>query len=255
MHALAVDEIRASMDDVTRSSRRYGFLAVCLLLLLVAAGTFGLRELYARPISSVRIAGEFVNVSRQVLQQVVNEFLPSGFFELDVEAVRQAASGIPWIRRISVRRVWPDSMHVAVVERIAVARWNKVSLLEADGARFVPDETSLNEVYVDLSGPPGTEQKVLAQYARLAPVVSALNASVERLVLDKRGTWQVGLDNGLELQFGYEDDLVATGRYVALLPQILAERYDAAERIDLRYSNGFAVRWRDDTLLREGQLQ
>jgi cell division protein FtsQ len=228
---------------------------VCLLLLLAVAGALVLRDLYARPISSVRIAGEFVNVSRQALQRVVNEFLPSGFFELDVEAVRQAASEIPWIRRISVRRVWPDSMHVAVVERIAVARWNKTSLLEADGARFVPDETSLKEAYVDLYGPPGTEQQVLAQYARLAPAISALNASVERLSLDKRGTWQVGLDNGLELQLGYEDDLESTGAYIALLPQILGERYVAAERIDLRYSNGFAVRWRNDRPLKEGQLQ
>jgi cell division protein FtsQ len=228
---------------------------VCLLLLLVVAGTLVLRDLHARPISSVRIAGEFVNVSRQALQQVVNEFLPSGFFELDVEAVRQAAREIPWIRRISVRRVWPDSMHVAVVERIAVARWNKVSLLEADGTRFVPGVTSLNQAYVGLSGPPGTEQRVLAQYARLALVVSALNASVERLALDKRGTWQVGLDNGLELKLGYEDDLESTGQTIALLPQILGERYDAAERIDLRYSNGFAVRWRNDTLPKEQQLQ
>jgi cell division protein FtsQ len=255
MHALVLNEIPASTDNVTRSSRRYGFLVVCLLLLLVTAGALVLRDLYARPISSVRIAGEFVNVSREALQRVVNEFLPSGFFELDVEAVRQSASEIPWIRRISVRRVWPDSMHVAVVERIAVARWNKVSLLEADGTRFLPDKTSLKEVYVDLSGPSGTEQQVLAQYARLAPLISTLNASVERLRLDKRGTWEVGLDNGLELQLGYEDNLESTGEYIALLPQILGERYDAAERIDFRYSSGFAVRWRNDTLPREGQLQ
>ena len=77
MHALVLNEIPASTDNVTRSSRRYGFLVVCLLLLLVTAGALVLRDLYARPISSVRIAGEFVNVSREALQRVVNEFTGS----------------------------------------------------------------------------------------------------------------------------------------------------------------------------------
>ncbi|HEX9583211.1 MAG TPA: FtsQ-type POTRA domain-containing protein, partial [Gammaproteobacteria bacterium] len=88
-----------------------------LLAALLAAGTFVWRDLDSRPIASVRIAGEFVNVSRDSLEQVVNGFLPSGFLRLDVEAVRRAAAGLPWVRRVSVRRVWPGSLHIAVVER------------------------------------------------------------------------------------------------------------------------------------------
>ncbi|HEY5700826.1 MAG TPA: FtsQ-type POTRA domain-containing protein, partial [Gammaproteobacteria bacterium] len=113
--------------------RGRGILIISLFVALLIGGTVVWRELESRPISSVRIAGEFVNVSRESLQRVVNQFLPSGILRLNVEAVRRAAAEMPWVRRVSVRRIWPDSLHVAVVERVAVARWNDDAYLEADG--------------------------------------------------------------------------------------------------------------------------
>ena len=249
MHSRA-DAHRAPPADQSRGG---GVTAVCVLLALALGVGALLLHLNARPITSVRIAGEFVNVSRENMQRVVDGFLPSGFFELDVAAVRREAQEIPWVRRISVRRMWPDSLHVAVVERVAVARWNGSALLEADGARFVPDEASLSGDYVDLSGPDGSEEIVLRQFEQLTPVAKALGTSVSSVALDQRGSWRVALTSGLTLRLAQEDRLDALAPYIAALPQILGDRFSDAARIDLRYSNGFAVRWRQDAMPEEGQ--
>lgn len=228
-------------------------LAIAFLAALAAAVASLLIHLNARPITSVRIAGEFVNVSRAELQQLMDEFLPSGFFELDVGAVRREAREIPWVRRISVRRIWPDSLHVAVVERVAVARWNGDALLEADGTRFVVDKATMKGDYVDLTGPDGSEASVLQRYEQLTPVAQALNTKITRVTLDRRGAWRLDLESGLILTLGQGDRLDQVAPYIAALPQILGERFGDAASIDLRYSNGFAVKWRQDATPEEGQ--
>ena len=240
MHMLATETTQMEL----RERRGNGNLIVVLLVGLVIAGTFVWRELSARPISSVRIAGEFVNVSRESLQKVVNNFLPSGFLELDVEAVRRAAAKLPWVRRVSVRRVWPDSLHIAVVERVAVARWNDDSYLEADGSRFDPEEISLDEKFVHLTGPEGAEKKVIKKYEQLARILAPLTTPIRKVSMDARGAWRVELASGLTLQFGHAENLNAMAPYMAALPKILGDRYGDADQIDLRYRNGFAVRWR-----------
>lgn len=248
MHTLVSTEAESAAAPKGRS-----VVAICFLIALAAAVAFLLAHLNARPITSVRIAGEFANVSREKMQQVMDGFLPSGFFELDVAAVRREAQKIPWVRRISVRRIWPDSLHVAVVERVAVARWNGVALLEADGTRFVPEEASLAGEYVHLSGPDGSEDSVLKRYEQMAAIAKALGTTITTVALDDRGSWRVELASGLSLRLGQGDRLELLAPYLAALPQILGDRFGDAESIDLRYSNGFAVRWRQDATPEEEQ--
>ncbi|HSS65114.1 MAG TPA: cell division protein FtsQ/DivIB [Gammaproteobacteria bacterium] len=249
MHTLVSNEV----EPAAIAPRGRGVVAIGFFIALTAAVISLLVHLNARPITSVRIAGEFVNVSRDEMQHLLDEFLPSGFFELDVVAVRREAKRIPWVRRVSVRRIWPDSLHVAVVERVAVARWNGEALLEADGTQFVPDEPSLMGDFVDLAGPDGSEESVLERFEQMTPVAKALGTTITTVALDNRGAWRVDLSSGLTLRLGQGDRLGQVAPYVAALPQILGDRFGDAAGIDLRYSNGFAVKWRKHATPEEGQ--
>ena len=230
-------------------------MIIALLTALIATGALVWRELDARPIASVRIAGEFVNVSRESLQGVINGFLPSGFLRLDVEAVREAAAGLPWVRRVSVRRVWPDSLHVAVVERVAVARWNDGAYLEADATGFMPAGKTLDESLPRLSGPDGAESKVLERYQALVQFLAPLETTVRSVSLDRRGSWRVALATGLVLELGRAENLETIAPYLASLREILGRRYADAAQVDVRYQNGFAVKWRAPVAPEKGQSQ
>jgi len=249
MHMLVSETTRMDM----REHRGNGTLIAILLAALLAAGAFVWRDLDSRPIASVRIAGEFENVSRDSLEQVVNGFLPSGFLRLDVEAVRRAAAGLPWVRRVSVRRVWPGSLHIAVVERVAVARWNDNAYLEADGTRFVPESITPDDGLVHLAGPEGSEEKVLKKYEQLTQSLAPLKTPVVEVSLDRRGAWRVALESGLVLKLGRGESLKRMAPYIASLPRILGDRYEDAAQVDLRYRNGFAVRWRTTAKPEEDQ--
>lgn len=202
-------------------------------------------DLMNRPVLSVRIAGEFQHVAREALEQaVLTELGGSRFFQVDVEAVRRAAQALPWVREVAVRRVWPDSLHIAVVERVAVARWNAAALLEEDASVFTPARPVKSDDLVRLEGPQGSQAEVLRAYMRLAPGLANLAGGIARLSLSSRGQWELEFGNGMALVPAAPLDTSEVVRFANSLPAVLGGDLERAARIDLRYANGFAVRWR-----------
>ena len=218
--------------------------AVLVGLLVAAIGLPLLQELHQRPLAAVKIAGEFQQVSRDSLQAMLAGVTDAGFIGVDIAELRRVALDHPWVKRVSVRRVWPDSLHVAVVERLAVVRWNADALLEADGSVFEPESTTVPNL-PGLEGPPGRERDVLAMFRRLDDAIGALAGGISRLTLSSRGAWRVELAQGMTLVLGRSLDLPRLRMHVRAFPEIFQDRISEIESVDLRYTNGFAVRFQD----------
>ena len=66
---------------------------------------------------------------------------------------------------------------------------------------------------------------------------------IDRIRLDRRGAWYLELTSGTRVHIGREDPLMRLRRMVASWPHLLGENEFIPRVVDLRYSNGFAVRW------------
>ena len=220
--------------------------AVVVLLALTAALVPLVNDVLNRYVLAVRVAGKFEHVSRLELEAVVREQLASAsFFAVDVESLRRAAVSLPWVRDVTVRRVWPDSVHIAVVERVAVARWNDDALMESDAHVFKPREGAQAYALTRLTGPPGQHAHVLEQFNRLSSGLGTLGGGVVGLSLSERGQWEVKFGNGMTVVPSTPFDIGALMQFSKTLPSILGSDLPRVARIDLRYANGFAVRWRE----------
>ena len=233
-------------------------LIALLVLALAAAAVPIVQGLGGHAVNSVRVAGEFKHVSRSALEQVVADQITKGFFEVDVEAVRVASRALPWVREASVRRVWPDSLHVAIVEREPVARWNDEALMERDGTLFQPHGMArgLNLPGLNLPGlfgPPESEREVLAAHARFRTVLGPLGGGIESLRLLARGGWRVVLANGTTLVLADGQDGATLRRFARAAAVEIADHLDKIEQVDLRYAGGFAVRLRQVPGWRSGR--
>ncbi len=221
-------------------------LQAILILLLGGAVSWSvtwLRNPHNMPLRSVQIEGEFRKLSTDALQKVVGNAARGGFFTVNVAAVQRAAESLPWVASATVRRVWPDTLQLHIVERRAAARWGETGLLSMSGQLFVPDAESIPANLPRLNGPDELRRRVMETYIAMTTALAPIGRRVAELQVDKRRAWLLRLDSGVELRLGKDNTLDRVERFVRVYPTVFAVRASELKTVDLRYSNGFAVRW------------
>lgn len=225
------------------------------VLALAAAAVLWLARSPWFAIHGIRIEGDLQRINADTLRSSAAPQLAGNFFSTDLAAARAAFEAVPWVRRATVRRVWPDRLVVHIEEHRAAALWQGEErddrLVNVQGEVFSANVGDVeDEALPTFSGPEGSAAPVLQLYRRLVPVLRAADMDVEQLQLSTRGSWRVLLDTGatLELGRGTEDEVAArTQRFVRTLPQVTDRYRQPLEYADLRHADGYAVRLRGVT--------
>lgn len=219
---------------------------VLIVLVLIAAASFGVLRLMhpmTFPIRQVEINGEFLHLSPAALQSVAEDVVRGGFFNVNVEAVRRAVLREPWVRGVSVRREWPQSLNLQVQEQQAVARWGDAGLLNTEGEVFRPDPATFPAGLPILIGPAGTELLMLERFRFVEQVLAGQGLQVMALTLSERRAWSLDLATGPDVILGRSQFVARVQRFAVAAQNELAGRLDTLRVVDMRYTNGFAVQW------------
>ena len=218
-----------------------------MLVLMVAASALvdWLRDPHTLPVRNVRIEGDFVHLDRGELEAAAAPLVSGGFFTIDLRRVEEVIEALPWVYDVSLRRQWPDTLEVRVVEQVAIARWGDRALLNQYGELFEPLQASVPQGLPILHGPEGKERELIDRFIKVTEMLKTVDLQPRELVEDQRRAWHLSLDRGVKITLGRDDTVARLQRFLAVYPQTLADRIDALAQIDLRYTNGFAVAWRD----------
>lgn len=195
------------------------------------------------PIKTVRVYG-LQHVERQDVERLLTPLVHRGFFNSNIDYIRDRLLQMPWISEVSVSRHWPDRIDVTVIEKEAIARFNQESLLSAAGELFSPKQETYPALLPKLVGPQGQQILMLQHLKDINRLLSPLHAKIYSLELTPYLTWKLILDNGIVLQIGHKDILTRLSHFVKVYPKIVGDRVGDVDYIDLRYSNGIAVRWK-----------
>ncbi|MFZ6742903.1 cell division protein FtsQ/DivIB [Undibacterium sp. JH2W] len=171
------------------------------------------------------------------------------FFTANLDSVRAAFEAVPWVRKASVQREWPNKLIVTLEEHVALGTWGEDGLLiSAKGDVFTANlaEAEDDADLVALSGPEGSEKEVLAQYLEFKNWFARINLAPDSVNYSSRYAWSLKLNNGMEVQLGrVQDATTLKGRVDKLMtvyPQLLASLQDSIESVDMRYPNGLALK-------------
>ncbi|WMC10119.1 cell division protein FtsQ/DivIB [Oceanimonas pelagia] len=239
------------MSEAAVSRTRLGFLSGLLFFLLVL-GTliWGLWQavMWATaanqvPVNSLIVQGEHRFVSQDEIRQSVLALPEVGnFFTLEVDRVQQQLQALPWVYQASVRKQWPDSLRVYIVEQPVAAFWNEDALVNTHGEVFEAHRGELD--LVRLSGPDQEAPRVLEEYRRLQPLLAGKGYDIRRLHLTPRFSWELTLSDGVRLILGRDDIEARLKRFVNVYPGIVGR--ERVAYLDLRYDTGLAVGWKQD---------
>ena len=215
-------------------------LAILVISTVLLVNTINLSKLF--PIRNVQVYGAN-HIRHEQVEELLTPYVSRGFFSVDVEFIRDRLMQLPWVSKIFVRRHWPDQVEVAIFEKEVVGRWNGSSLLSAAGEIFSPEEKQLSH-FPDFIGPDGSQMKMLEYYRAMNRILLPLHAKISYLELTPYRTWKLKMSNGMLLQIGHKEILTRLSHFVKVYPKIIGPRVADVEYVDLRYSNGVAVKWK-----------
>jgi cell division protein FtsQ len=223
-----------------------GIMSGLAVVLVLAGGYAGGRWLLDRPVARVVINGEFERVSADGLEAVLRPYMGRGFLAAPLDSIQQKVREIPWDATARVSRKWPDTLEVTITEEEPAARWGEAGLLNPQGRLFVRHASHVPAELPRLNGPEGTQAEVAARYVAIQEQLVQRGLGLASLELDGRGAWSFQLRNGIQVRLGSLDVDVRLARFYDALDKVIAGVADDVRYIDMRYTNGFAVGWKQD---------
>ena len=230
---------RATFSQWRDFARRGALLAAILAPL--AALTWALD----RPLRVISIDGSFQRVSGAEVEEAVRPFAGAGFMSANLDDVKRAVEALPWVDHARVARFFPNGLHVTILEQTAAARWGDSGLLNTRGELFVREAKHVPAELPRLSGPAGSESQVAQRYLAVQGRMLEAGMRIAALRLDERGAWEMDLDNGVTVRLGRRDVDERIDRFITTTSQVIAHHVTEINYVDMRYSNGFAIGWRN----------
>ncbi len=214
-----------------------------LSLLLVSALMSGLIQSERWEIKQVDVAAEYQRVSAEQLRLLIKRTPERSFFRLDTNQLKAALESLNWVRSAHVVKQWPDTLQITLIEHEPMAVWNDSQLLNRRGELFkverIDDVSDLPKIYA----PDLQAESVYRLFNRFNRLLQPVGYEIATARVSERGSWQLYLRNGLEIIVGTEQLEARTLRLAETWQKLLKSSQQFPQTIDLRYSNGYVVKW------------
>ena len=224
--------------------------AIAASLALIAAGALvagGLAWLLRQPVFEFRdviITTPPSRASAAHLEAVIRDEFAGTFFTMNLDRARAAILTVPWVRRASLSRQWPQRLEVTIEEHEPFARWNADALVNTNGEVFIAD---YDGDLPQFEGTEGLAPEIAARYRDWSTALAPISLAVQEIRVSPRGGWRLRATSAsgpLDIELGRDDPNGRLARFIAVYGrtiQALTRAGTRVDRVDLRYRNGFAA--------------
>jgi len=200
-----------------------------------------IEALRAVPVERIVVTGKLEHLRQEAVRDALASELGDGLLVLDLPTLRARLEQLPWIYRAGLRRRFPGTLEVHVVEQVPIARWGDDAFLNHEARVIeVVDATRWTKL-PEIRGPHGSEARLMTHYRQLRLDLAPLALKPVALREDDFGQLSATLDNGARIELGDHDFRGRVQRFVKLWSRELQGAPAPVRRVDLRYERGAAV--------------
>ncbi len=207
-----------------------------------------LAKVFERPIKSVVVEGDFNLITKQRATELIGNEIDGDFLQLDLMQLKNALLGDPWVEKVTLNRRWPDTLVVKITEQKPIARWGD-GFLNQRGEIIRVNEADKLSSLPWLQGSEADASEILQQYQDLSQLLRSRGLDVIALKCDNKKSWRLTIKNHVEIALGRDQVMEKIRRFVTVYDTHLHNVWMDVKAIDLRYSNGVAVRWVTDSAM------
>ncbi len=195
-------------------------------------------------IKTVEVTGELKILDKQQLQPLIESFAKTNLYLLDDKGLEKEIENIPWVHSASMTHVWPDKLIVKIFEQQPVAFWGDDAMLAENGeiikAVLADKKSNLPLLY----SPDGKGRNMATGFLKIREMMKGFPLKLVEFKEDARGSWQIKLENDMSLKIGREHQEKRLKRFMIAYKESLKGVISKVSVVDLRYTNGFAIKWK-----------
>ena len=221
--------------------KKYIITFITLLIILIIIKTHNSENLYF-PIKNVT-SSELINVNKDDISEAVKYLYSKSFFDIDLNYLKNKLEKIEWVRKINVRRSYPNEIIIDIEEHTPILIWNNKMYINKYGEKFnvskidknipilISDESRINEVftYFELFNDKLSSRK--------------LDFKITKIVENEIRSLTISLSSGINIQLGSKDVNNKITLFFEIYKSLNTRDLNKIRYIDMRYSNGFSVGW------------
>jgi cell division protein FtsQ len=217
------------------------FLLPLILIGLVTYDNFN------QSIDRVVINGEFNYLSERDVIDLIDENVQTGFLTLNLPDLNRKIVEQDWIRSSSIRRSWPATLIVNIEEEIPVARWGEQQILNNVGDYIdVINKDSVSHLPVIFSQA-GDTKEIIKIYQLISELLGPVGLRIDEVESDNAGSWTLTVLSDIKIILGRDQLVEKLQRLQSVWLAELSSQEKNINVIDLRYPNGLAVKWKQNT--------
>ena len=223
---------------------RIGRIVAPLAAVCIVFATYQLSlTMLDRTISSIEINGPFQRVTELQIEEAISTEIDAGFVGADLDRIQERIVALPWIDQARVARRWPSRISITVTEQIPAAIWGESGLLNTRGELFVAEARHPPAELPRLSGPEDRSAEVAKRYLTVRDQLIPAGLDLRRVHLDARGSWEMTLNNGIDVRLGRRNVTERTALFLDVVTDIITGHSKEIDYVDMRYGNGFTIGW------------
>lgn len=216
------------------------------------------------PIELIHVEAPFRYVSEDKIRQYLIKagVLEASFFNINMSKIIKTLKQDHWLKDISVSREWPNKIRVSFNENKPLAYLNDDSVILKEQCNVVGLTGDIKKILQNsnsqtlnqqdslplLVGDKKNFKKLCDTLENIEIYVKPINNRIKKLVLSKRDSVYITLDNGLTVLLGNNNVLERVKRFVGFVSKkgygnLLAGKDANLEQsyVDMRYHSGLAV--------------
>ena len=215
------------------------FITLLILLIIIKNNN---SEIFYFPIKKVT-SSELINVNKDDISKAVKYLYSKSFFDIDLNYLKNKLEKIEWVRKINVRRSYPNEVIIDIEEHTPILIWNNKMYINKYGEKFkvskidknipilISDESRINEVfsYFELFNDKLSSRK--------------LDFKITKIVENEIRSLTISLSSGINIQLGSKDVNNKITLFFEIYKSLNTRDLNKIRYIDMRYSNGFSVGW------------
>lgn len=200
-------------------------------------------DVITQPITKVTVRGNLQYTNNEQIKAITQPFLQQRLSAVDVTSLQQQLKRLPWIKNVNIRKIWPNTLELQFSEKQPLAVWNGHWIVDIEGNSFFPDEIP-NLQLVELNSQFNQEKLVLKQYLTFANNLQIANIPIKQVNITKNGETTIVVGDNTRVLLGGGDVIAKLDNFIRLKRTVIDKSDKMAVKIDLRYSNGAAIKWK-----------